>query len=159
MFSISLVSEQKQARKEMQFIAVKVFTYLFTIFNYKVLLIWVKDRACLKIAIPAYCFNIFGSIFGVLFCLLIKKLILECKTVWKSMRKFPCAVWSVRAFPDMDKKKIFLKTAHCYGLIFFNYLFIRLENLKTSLNLATNFSEGKGINLRCVQTICTPFDS
>ena len=46
--------------------AVEVFIYLFTvsIFNYKVLFICVKDRAYLKIAIPAYCFNIFGSIFG-----------------------------------------------------------------------------------------------
>ena len=70
LFSISLVSEQKQAGEEMQFIAVEVFIYPFTLFmfNYKVLFIWVKERACLKIAIPAYCFNIFG----VLFCYLLK---------------------------------------------------------------------------------------
>ena len=68
----------------MQFIAVEVFIYLFTVFtfiNYKALFACVKDRACLKIEIPAYCFNIFGSIFGVLFCLLIKKLILGSKTI------------------------------------------------------------------------------
>ena len=34
----------------------------------KALIDWVKDRACLIIAIPAYYFNIFGSIFGVLLC-------------------------------------------------------------------------------------------
>ena len=45
----------------------------------------VKDRTCLRMAIPAYCFSIFGSIFGALFCLLIK-LILECDTIWQSMR-------------------------------------------------------------------------
>ena len=56
--------------------------YLFIcLFDYKALLICVKDRKCLRMAIPAYCFSIFGSIFGALFCLLIKKLILECDTI------------------------------------------------------------------------------
>ena len=70
LFSISLISEQKQAREEMQFVAVEVFINLFTvfIFKYKVLVICLKDRAYLKIVIPAYCFNIFGLVFGVLFC-------------------------------------------------------------------------------------------
>ena len=94
LFCTSLVSKQKQAREEMQFIVVEVFIYLFTVFtfNHKVLFICVKDRASLKIAIPAYCFNIFGSIFGVLFCLLLQKLILGSKTIWESLTKFPCAV-------------------------------------------------------------------
>ena len=63
--------------------------YLFTfLFDYKALFLCVKDRACLRMAIPVYCFNIFGSILG-LFCLLIKKLIfIACKTIWQSMRKF-----------------------------------------------------------------------
>ena len=67
----------------MQFIAIEVFIYLFTvfIFKYKALFVHVKDRACLKIATPAYCFNIFGRTFGVLFCLIIKKLILGSKTI------------------------------------------------------------------------------
>ena len=106
----------------MQLIEVEVFIYLFTvfIFNSKPLFVCVKDRVCLKVAIPAYCFNIFGSIFGVLFCLLIKKLILGSKTIWQSMRKLPCAVWSVRTFPNIDKREIFfLETAHWYGLILF----------------------------------------
>ena len=60
----------------MQFIAVEVFIYLF---------IWLASFACLC-KIPAYCFSIFGSIFGALFCLLIKNLILECDTIWQSMR-------------------------------------------------------------------------
>ena len=39
--------QQKEAREEMQFIAVEVFIQMFTvfIFNYKVLFICVKDRA------------------------------------------------------------------------------------------------------------------
>ena len=78
----------------MQFIDILVLVYLFAvlIFNSKALLACVKNRVCLKVTIPAYCFNIFGSIFGVMFCLLIKKLILGSKTIWNSLRKFPCAV-------------------------------------------------------------------
>ena len=108
LFSI-LVSKQKQAREKMQLIEVEVFIYLFTVFSFnsKALLVCVKDRVYLKVAIPAYCCNIFGSIFGVLYCLLIKKLILGNKTIWHSMRKFPCAVWSARTFPNMDKEKHF----------------------------------------------------
>ena len=45
------------------------------------LFVYVKDRTCLRIAKPANYFNIFGSIFGVLFCLLIKKLILGSKAI------------------------------------------------------------------------------
>ena len=67
----------------MQLIAAEVLFYLFTvyIFNYKALFVCVKDRVCLKVEISAYCFHIFGSLFGVLFCLLIKKLILGSKTI------------------------------------------------------------------------------
>ena len=100
----------------------EVFIYLFTvfIFNSKALFVCVKDRVCLKVAIPAYCFTIFGSIFGVLFCLLIKKLILGSKTIWQSMRKFPCAVWSAKIFPNMDKdENCFLETGNLYDLILF----------------------------------------
>ena len=76
------------------------YRYLFIcLFDYKALLLWVKDRPCLRMAIPAYCFSIFGTIFGVLLCLLIKKLILVCDTIWQSMRK---------TFPNMDKEEIFL---------------------------------------------------
>ena len=58
----------------MQFIAVFIF-------NYKALFVCVKDRAFLKIAIPSYGFNNFESTFGVLSCLLIKKIILGSKTI------------------------------------------------------------------------------
>ena len=50
------------------------------------------------------------------------------------MRKFPSAILSVRTFPHMVKEEIFffLKTEYWFGLNFLdNYLFIRLENLKT----------------------------
>ena len=124
----------------MHFISVDVFIYLFLvfIFNYKALFYLCKrlKMACLKIAIPDYCFNIFGSIFGVLFCLLIKILILGSKTIWQSSRNFPCAVESVRTFSHMYKKEtfFFLKTAHWYSLNFLDdFLFIRLEKLKLSL--------------------------
>ena len=62
----------------MLFIAVEVFICLM-IFAYKAPFVFVKDRTCLRIALSTYCFNIFGSIFVVLFCLLIKKLIFESK--------------------------------------------------------------------------------
>ena len=56
--------------------------YLFTcFFGFKAFLVCIKDRTYLRMAITAYCFSIFGSIFGALFCLLIKKLILECDTI------------------------------------------------------------------------------
>ena len=114
-----------------------LFICLF-IFDYKARFVCVKDRPCLRIAITDYCFNIFGSIFSVLFCLLVKKSILGCKTVWQSMIKFPCPVWSVSTFPHINKEEafFFLKTANWYGQNFLdNYLFIRSENLKTSLKI------------------------
>ena len=55
--------------------------YLFIcLFDYKALFVCLKDRTCLRMAIPAYFFNIFGSIFGAFICVL-KKLILECDTI------------------------------------------------------------------------------
>ena len=48
--------------------------------------IFVKNSTCLRIAISAYCFIIFRSTPGVLFCLVIKKLILGQKNefcFWK----------------------------------------------------------------------------
>ena len=81
--------------------------YLSVYLTYKALFVCVKDRTCLKMAMPAYCLSIFGSIFGFLFCLLIKKFIVGCDTIWQSMRKFLWAVGSVSTFPDMDKE-----TAH-----------------------------------------------
>ena len=51
------------------------------LFDYKALVVCVKERSCLRMAIPADCFSIFGSIFVAIFCLLIKKLILGCGTI------------------------------------------------------------------------------
>ena len=88
-------------------------------FDYKALLVSVKDRACLRIEIPAYCFNTFGLICGVLFYLLIKQLILGSKTIWQSMRKFSSAVCNVRAFLHMDKEEIFLSWKLHIGMFLF----------------------------------------
>ena len=53
------------------------------------------------------------------------------------MRKFSSAVLNVITFPYMDKKQtFFVKTAHWYGLkCLDNCLFIRTENIKTSLKI------------------------
>ena len=117
LFSISLVSEQKQAGEEMQFIAVEVFIYPFTlfIFNYKVLFIWVKERACFKNSKTSLLLQHFWC----LVLLLIKKLILGSKTICTSMKKFPCAVWSVRTFPYMDKEETFLSWKQHIGMVSF----------------------------------------
>ena len=50
--------------------------YLYLIIK---LFVCVKDRTCLRTAIPAYYFNIFGSIFSALLFLLTKKLIFGIK--------------------------------------------------------------------------------
>ena len=88
--------------------AVEVFLYLrLFLFDYKALFVCVTDRTCLRIAIfifefralfvfvtdwiclrivtSAYCFNIFRSNFGLLFCLLDRKLILGSKPIWESI--------------------------------------------------------------------------
>ena len=63
----------------MQFIAIEVFIYLYLfIFDYRShFFIRIIDRACLRIAIP----DIFRSFFGLLFCLLDRKLILRSKPI------------------------------------------------------------------------------
>ena len=73
-----------------------------------VYLFWLLSSVCLykklemsKNSNARTLLNIVGSSFGVLFCLLIKKSILGSKTIWQSMRKFPCAIWSVGTFPHM----------------------------------------------------------
>ena len=76
-------------------------------FDYRALFVYVKDRRCVRIAMPAYCFNNCGSTFDFLFCLLDGKLILSSKTIWQSMEKFPCAVLSVRTFPHMEEEEPF----------------------------------------------------
>ena len=86
-------------------------------------LVCVKGRTCLRMAIPAYCFNIFESIFGVLFSLLIRKLILGCKTIWQSMRKFLWAVWSVSTFPHMGKEETFLSWKLHISMVWIFYTF------------------------------------
>ena len=66
----------------MRIIAEEVFIYLrLFVFDYKALLICVTDKTCLIIATTAFCFNIFKSIFGPLFYLLDRKLILGSKPI------------------------------------------------------------------------------
>ena len=97
--------------------------YLSFLFNCKALFVCVKDRTCLRIAIPAYCLSISGSIFGALYYLLIKKLILGCDTIWQSMRKFLWAVWSVSTFPHMDKEETFLSWKLHIDMVWIFYTF------------------------------------
>ena len=101
------------------------------------MLVCVKDRTCLRMAIPAYCFSMFGSIFGALFCLFTKKLILECDCIWQSMRVSMRSLKYEYISSYGQRRNIILKTAHWYGLNFL-YVFIRTENLnlKFSENLA-----------------------
>ena len=72
LLNISLELKQRKGREQMQFIPVEVFIYLLFIFDCKALFVCVKDSICLRIAISAYYFSIFGSIFDVLFSLLFK---------------------------------------------------------------------------------------
>ena len=98
LFNISLEPEQKQVNAVHWSRGIYLIVYLS-------LIIKIKGRT---IAVPAHYLNIFG----VLFCLLIEKLILENNTIWQSLRKFQYVVWSVATFPHMDKELIFffLKT-------------------------------------------------
>ena len=75
-YIIGIRIETKQRINAVHYSSVEVFIYLFIsdLYLIKALFVSLKDRTCLRIAIPAYCLNIFGSIFGVLFSLLIKKL-------------------------------------------------------------------------------------
>ena len=115
----------------------------------------VKDRTCLRMAIPAYCFSIFGSIFGALFCLLIKKLILEYDIIWQSMRKFLQAVWSVSTFPHMDKETfLFWKLRIDMVWIFVPFHWTWKFELKFFWKFSCfNFSERKRFNFCWVQMV------
>ena len=98
--------------------------YLFIyFFDYKALFVCVKERTCIRIAIPVYSFSIFGSIFGALFCLLTKKFMLEFDTIWQSMRKFLWAVWSVSTSPHMDKEETFLTWKLHIDIVWIFYTF------------------------------------
>ena len=107
--------------------------------------------------IPANCFQIFKSIFGLLFCLLDRKLILGSKHIWQSLRKFPCAVWSVGTFSQIEKKKemsLFHEncTLVCGPIFFWIITFLRDRKFKIlSENLGTNFSEWKDIDFCSIQ--------
>ena len=53
----------------------------------------------------------------------IKKLILECGSIWQSMRKFLWAVWSVSTFPHMDKEETFLSWKLHIDMVWIFYTF------------------------------------
>ena len=79
-YIIGIRTEARQRIIEVHYI--EVFIYLSAcLFLIIELLVFVKQRTYLRIAILAYCFNIFGSAFGVLFCLLTRKLMLRSKTI------------------------------------------------------------------------------
>ena len=103
-------------------------------------MVCVKDRTCLRMAIPTYYLSIFGSILGDLYFLLIKKVNIR---MWHYLAKYEkVSMSSLKCdfhFLIWTKNIIsFLKTVHWYGLVFL-YLFIRPEdlNLKISENLTT----------------------
>ena len=79
---INIIGNRTETRQKINFIAVEVFIYIYLfIFDCRALFVCVADRTCLEIAIPASCFNILRSAFGLLFCLLDRKLILGSKTI------------------------------------------------------------------------------
>ena len=86
--------------------------------------------------IPVYCFNIFRSAFGLLFCLLDRKLILGSTPIWQVWESInvQLEVWGhfLRQKIDISKCHFFLKTAHWYVVWnFFDNPFMRSENLKS----------------------------
>ena len=121
LFNISLESEQKQVNAFHWSRGIYLTVYLS-------LIIKIKGRT---IAVPAHYLNIFG----VLFCLLIKKLMLENNTIWQSLRKFQYVVWGVATFSHIDKEGIFFSWNLRSDFFLDNYLYMRHENLKRSLKI------------------------
>ena len=70
---------------------------------------------------------------------LIRKLILQSKTIWQNMRKFTCTVWSMGTIPHINKeeKSFFLENSTLvWSEIFLdNYLSTRPGNLKASVKI------------------------
>ena len=98
----------------------------------------------------------FWIIFGALFCLFIKKLILECDTIWQRMRKFLQAAWSVRTFLHMDKEETFLSWKLHIDMVWIFYTFSLDLKIWTYILWkfsCFNFSERKGINFCWIQII------
>ena len=111
--SFELYIYQNEAHTK-QFVAVEVFIYLYVfVFYYKCLFVCETDTACPRIAKPAYCFIIFRSVFGLLFCLRDRKLILGSKPTWQSMRKLPSTVSSAETFSQMDKERTLFFHENC----------------------------------------------
>ena len=105
---LGISTNQKKTRQIVNEVYYSRRIYLrLSTFDYRALFVFVKDRRCLRIAMPAYYFNNCGSTFDFLFCFIDGKLILGSKTIWQSMEKFPCAVLSVGTFPHMEKKEPF----------------------------------------------------
>ena len=130
----------------MQFIVEELFIYLF-IYMWLQSSVYLCKRQDIAIVLSVYCFNIFGSTFGALFYLLIRKFILGSKTIWKSMR-FSGAVEVWGRFLICAKKK--------HDFFFENCTLVWSWDQKFTIkceNLATNFYETKGINFWCPQMI------
>ena len=101
---IQYIGIRREARQRINAVQCSRVIYLSLYLIIK-LCLFVQRTGRLRIATPACCFNIFGSIFGVVFCFLIKKLILGCKTIWQRWESFydQFEVWV--HFPIWTKEK------------------------------------------------------
>ena len=116
--------------------------------------VYLTTKPCLSLLKTAF-LRMAIKLFGVLFCLLIKKFILGCDTIWQSMGKFLWGVGSVNTFPHMDKEEKFLSSKLHIGMVSNFYTFsldLKIEELK-------NFWEKRYQLLPSPNDICTPFDS
>ena len=118
-----IIGNRTETRQKINAVPCSRGIYLSVYLTLKVLFVCVKDRTYLRMEIPAYCFSISWSIFGILFCLHIKKSILGCDTIWQSIRKFLWAVWYVSTFPHMDEEEPFLSSKLNIGMVWIFYNF------------------------------------
>ena len=146
----------------MQFIAAEVFTYLFIwleipVFLYK----WqgISKNGNTTLLLQYFWMNFWSLVF-----LLTKKLILECKTVWQSVRKVLWPVWSVRAFVHIRKEDTFLYwklrigMARIFLIITYSWE-LKIWKLKNFWEFSHKLFWNKRYQpLLCPNDVCPPFD-
>ena len=120
-------------------------------------MVCVKDRTCLRMAIPTYCLCIFGSIFGDLYFLLIKKV--NIIRVWHYLTKYEKVSMSslkCECISSYGQRKLFLFWKLYIGMV---WIFIPFHQtwrfeLKNFWKFnCFNFTGRKGINFGRVQMI------